>query len=50
MLEMDQIQKRILEEVAELHDVPIGAYNLRASKTEQKSRASISLSSSAPAA
>ena len=30
MLEMDQIQKRILEEVADLHDVPIGAYNLRA--------------------
>ena len=30
MLELDQIQKRILEEVADLHDVPIGAYNLRA--------------------
>ena len=30
MLEMDQIQKRILEEVPDLHDVPIGAYNLRA--------------------
>ena len=30
MLEMDKIQKRILEEVADLHDVPIGAYNLRA--------------------
>jgi Fe-S cluster assembly scaffold protein SufB len=30
MLEMDQIQKRILEEVADLHDVPIGAHNLRA--------------------
>lgn len=27
---MDAIQKRILEEVADLHDVPIGAYNIRA--------------------
>ncbi|MGL5434482.1 MAG: ABC transporter permease, partial [Lachnospiraceae bacterium] len=26
----DQIQKRILEEVADLHDVPEGAYNIRA--------------------
>ncbi len=27
---MDQIQKRLLEEVADLHDVPEGAYNIRA--------------------
>ena len=27
---MDAIQKRILEEVADLHDVPIGAYTIRA--------------------
>ncbi len=27
---LDQIQKKILEEVAELHDVPAGAYNIRA--------------------
>jgi len=30
MLEMDEIQKRLLEEVADLHDIPVGAYNLRA--------------------
>ncbi|SEH33245.1 MULTISPECIES: SufB/SufD family protein [unclassified Selenomonas] len=30
MLQMDEIQKRLLLEVADLHDVPIGAYNLRA--------------------
>ena len=30
MLSMDNVQKRILEEVADLHDVPMGAYNLRA--------------------
>jgi len=30
MLKMDETQKRILEEVAGLHDVPMGAYNLRA--------------------
>ena len=27
---MDQIQKRLLEEVADLHGVPEGAYNIRA--------------------
>ncbi len=27
---MDQIQKRLLEEVADLHEVPEGAYNIRA--------------------
>ena len=30
MLKMDEIQKRILKEVADLHDVPEGAYNIRA--------------------
>lgn len=29
-LNMDEIQKRILSEVADLHEVPVGAYNLRA--------------------
>ena len=27
---MDEIQKRILTEVADLHEVPEGAYNIRA--------------------
>lgn len=27
---MDQIEKRLLEEVADLHDIPEGAYNIRA--------------------
>ena len=30
MLKMDEIQKRLLEEIADLHDIPAGAYNLRA--------------------
>ncbi|MCR4695147.1 MAG: SufD family Fe-S cluster assembly protein [Pseudobutyrivibrio sp.] len=30
MAELDVIQKKILEEVADLHDVPEGAYNIRA--------------------
>ena len=29
-MNMDAIQKRLLMEVADLHDVPEGAYNLRA--------------------
>ena len=33
MLQMDEIQKRLLDEVAGLHDVPTGAYNLRANGT-----------------
>lgn len=33
MLKMDDIQKRLLLEVADLHDVPEGAYNLRANGT-----------------
>ena len=27
---IDEIQKRLLEEVADLHDVPEGAYKIRA--------------------
>ncbi len=30
MLKLDETQKRILEEVADLHEVPEGAYNIRA--------------------
>lgn len=30
MKELDVIQKRLLEEVADLHGVPVGAYNIRA--------------------
>lgn len=30
MLDMDTIQQRLLAEVADLHDIPVGAYNLRA--------------------
>ena len=28
-MEMNEIQKRLIEEVADLHDVPMGAYNFR---------------------
>ena len=27
---IDEIQKRLLEEIADLHEVPQGAYNIRA--------------------
>ena len=30
MEKMNEIQKRLIEEVADLHDVPMGAYNFRA--------------------
>ena len=30
---MDAIQKSLLEQVAELHEVPEGAYNIRANGT-----------------
>ena len=39
MFEMDEIQKRLLKEVAELHKVPEGAYNIR-SNGETAGRAS----------
>ena len=31
---MDQIQERILEEVADLHGVPEGAYNIRGKRPD----------------
>ena len=30
MLKLDAIQKRLIEEIADLHSVPEGAYNFRA--------------------
>jgi Fe-S cluster assembly scaffold protein SufB len=30
MVQMDAVQKRLFQEVADLHDIPVGAYNLRA--------------------
>ena len=30
MADLDAVQKRLLAEVADLHDIPEGAYNLRA--------------------
>jgi len=30
MLQMDEIQSRLIEEIADLHEVPVGAYNFRA--------------------
>ena len=30
MIQLSEIQKRLLEEVADLHSVPTGAYNIRA--------------------
>ena len=30
MLKLDEIQKRLIREVADLHSVPAGAYNFRA--------------------
>ena len=30
-LPMDEIQKRVIEEVADLHQIPVGAFNFRAS-------------------
>ena len=29
MTQLDEIQKRLLREVADLHEVPEGAYNIR---------------------
>ena len=29
MMQLDEIQKRLLKEVADLHSVPEGAYNIR---------------------
>ena len=46
---MDQIQKRILEEVADLHAVPEGAYNIRANGASagRRSTANIEITSKA---
>jgi Fe-S cluster assembly scaffold protein SufB len=46
---MDPIQKRILEEVADLHEVPEGAYNIRANgeSTGRRSTANIEITSKA---
>ena len=46
---MDQIQKRILEEVADLHAVPEGAYNIRANgeSAGRRSTANIEITSKA---
>ena len=30
MVQLDAIQKRLIEEIADLHSVPAGAYNFRA--------------------
>ena len=42
---MDAIQKSLLEQVAELHDVPEGAYNIRANgaKAGRNSTANIEI-------
>lgn len=42
---VDQIQKRLLEEIADLHDVPEGAYNIRANSklADRKTTANIDI-------
>ena len=45
---MDAIQKQLLQEVADLHDIPEGAYNLRANG-ESVGRKSISVQGWEPA-
>ena len=49
MLQMDEIQKRLLSEVSGLHDVPTGAYNLRANGVSagRQSTANIEIESKA---
>lgn len=34
---IDEIQKRLLKEVADLDSLPIGAYNIRANGADRKS-------------
>jgi Fe-S cluster assembly scaffold protein SufB len=45
MLKLDEIQKRLLREVADLHDVPEGAYNIRSNSASagRKSTANIEI-------
>ena len=47
MKEMDAVQKRLLEEVADLHDIPEGAYNFRANgeSVDRRSTNSIEIES-----
>ena len=42
---VDEIQKRLLEEIADLHDVPEGAYNIRANSklADRKTTANIDI-------
>ena len=44
---MDEIQKRLLQEVADLHEVPEGAYNIRANSQSagRRSTANIEITS-----
>ena len=47
MLKLDEIQKRLLREVADLHEVPEGAYNIRANSQSagRRSTANIEITS-----
>ena len=47
MKEMDAVQKRLIQEVADLHDIPEGAYNFRANgeSVGRKSTANIEITS-----
>ena len=47
MLKLDEIQKRLLREVADLHQVPEGAYNLRSNSQSagRQSTANIEITS-----
>ncbi len=43
MLQMDEIQKRLLREVADLHEVPEGAYNIRSNSQSIGRRSSANI-------
>ncbi len=43
MLQMDEIQKRLLREVADLHEVPEGAYNIRSNSQSIDRRSSANI-------
>ena len=49
MLKLDEIQKRLLREVADLHEVPEGAYNIR-SNSKSAGRQSTAHTISVPTA
>ena len=38
MVKLDSIQKRLIEEIADLHSVPTGAYNFRSYQTRHPER------------